>query len=46
MTTKIALWIAGVLLAILAVDLALDLGIFLFLARRFLDLLAWVAFWR
>lgn len=47
MTNKIALSLAVVLLAAIGLDLALNDGRgVLFLARRFLDLVEWVAFWR
>ncbi len=46
MTNRIALYIGIAILVILAVDYALGLGIALFLARRFLDLISLVAVWR
>jgi hypothetical protein len=47
MTNKIALFLAVVLLAAIGLDLGLNDGrAALFLARRFLDLVEWVAFWR
>jgi hypothetical protein len=45
-TNRIALVLGLVLAALIAADLALGLGGLLFLARRFLALLDWIAFWR
>jgi hypothetical protein len=45
-TNRIALALALVLLALIVVDLAMGLGASLFLARRFLVVLDWMAFWR
>jgi hypothetical protein len=46
MTNRIALVLAVLILALVAADLALDWGGTLFLARRFADLVEWLAFWR
>lgn len=46
MTNRIALGIALVILVLIAVDLLLGLGATLFLARRFVGLIEWMAFWR
>ena len=47
LTNRIALWIGLILLAGILADLALNGGSALgFLARKFLDLIEWVAFWR
>ena len=46
MTNRIALYIGIAIIVILAVDYALGLGIALFLARRFLDLISLIAVWR
>lgn len=46
MTNRIAVYIGVGILVILALDYALGLGIALFLARRFLDLISLVAVWR
>ena len=47
MTDRIALWRGLVILAAILADLALNGGsALLFLARKFLDLVEWVAFWR
>lgn len=46
MTNRIALYIGIAIVVILAVDYALGLGIALFLARRFLDLISLIAVWR
>ena len=46
MTNRIALVLAALILALVAVDLALGWGGTLFLARRFADLVEWLAFWR
>jgi hypothetical protein len=45
-TNRIAFPLAGLLVALLALDLALGLGGSLFLARRFIAVLDWMAFWR
>jgi len=45
-TNRIALALALVLLALIVVDFAMGLGASLFLARRFLVVLDWLAFWR
>jgi hypothetical protein len=44
-TNRIALVLAFTLAALIAADLALGTGGLLFLARRFLELLDWIAFW-
>lgn len=47
MTDRIALWLGLVILAAIMADLALNSGSALFfLARKFLALVEWVAFWR
>ncbi len=46
MTNRIALYIGIAIIVFLAVDYALGLGIALFLARRFLDLISLIAIWR
>lgn len=47
MTTKIALWLGGIILALVALDFFAFGGEYLlFLARRWLELLEYVAFWR
>ena len=46
MTDRIALIIVVTVLVFLAIDYALGLGIALFLARRFLDLITLLAVWR
>ena len=46
MTNRVALILAGIILALVAVDLAFGWGGTLFLARRFDDLVEWLAFWR
>ena len=46
MTNRIAFYIGVAILVILAVDYALGLGLALFLARRFLDLINLIAVWR
>ena len=46
MTNRIALALAALIAAFVALDLALGTGGTLFLARRFLGLLDWMAFWR
>jgi hypothetical protein len=45
-TNRIAIVIALLLVALVAADFAFGLGATLFLARRFLALLNWLAFWR
>lgn len=46
MTNRIAFGIALLVVAVLALDYALGLGLGLFLARRLLDLIQFLAFWR
>jgi hypothetical protein len=46
MTNRIALYIGLAIVVILVLDYALGLGLALFLARRFLDLISLVAIWR
>lgn len=46
MTNRIALGIGIVLGVLLALDFVLGLGIFLYMARRLLDLIQIVAIWR
>lgn len=47
MTHRIFLGLAGLVLLALAVDgVAFHGGAFLFLARKFIDLSNWIAFWR
>ncbi|MFN6924296.1 MAG: hypothetical protein ACK4P8_01450 [Tabrizicola sp.] len=47
MTNRIALWLALLIAAGIAADFTLNDGTALFfLARKFLDLIEWVAFWR
>jgi len=46
MTNRIAIWIVLAVLAALAADLLLGLGATLFIARRFVGLIDWIAFWR
>ena len=46
MTNAVAYWIAGLVLAILVANFALDWQLHVFLGRRFLDLVQWIAFWR
>ncbi len=46
MTNRIAIGIALALAIFLAVDVLFNLGATLFLARRFVDLIEWLAFWR
>ena len=46
MTNVVAYWIAGIILAVLVANFALGLDLHVFLGRRFLDLVQWVAFWR
>ena len=46
MTNRIAVYIGVSIAVILALDYALGLGIALYLARRFLDLISLVAIWR
>jgi hypothetical protein len=46
LTNTIALWLALAIAAAAVADLALNGGAALeFLARKFLDLIEWVAFW-
>jgi hypothetical protein len=46
MTNRIAMGLFFLVLVAVAVDLALGLGGSLFLARKFLGLIEWIAFWR
>ena len=46
MTNRAALLLGLLILALIGVDLALGLGGTLFLARRFLEVLDWLAIWR
>jgi hypothetical protein len=46
MTNSLAVILAVLIAGALAVDLAMGWGLSLFLARRFADLVEWVAFWR
>ena len=46
MTNRIAFGIVFLVIAVLALDYALGLGLGLFLARRLLDLIQILAFWR
>ena len=47
MTNTIALYLAILIVAAIGLDLLVNDGIALgFLARKFLDLVEWVAFWR
>jgi hypothetical protein len=47
LTNRIAVWLAVVISAAIAADLALNDGAALFfLAQKFLGLIEWVVFWR
>jgi hypothetical protein len=47
LTNRIALWLALIILAGILADATLNGGAALFfLARKFLDMIEWVAFWR
>ena len=47
MTDRIAFVLAGIILALICVDvLIFGWGHLLFLAKKFADLIEWVAFWR
>ena len=46
MTNRIALLIGLIVAALVALDLALGLGMWVFLGRKFLDLIRAVAIWR
>lgn len=46
MTNKLAIVLGCVVVAAIVADQVLGLGWGLYLARRFVDLLGWVAFWR
>jgi len=46
-TNRIAFWMAGGIALFLVIDWArFDMTLSLFLARRFIDLVDWVVFWR
>lgn len=47
MTNRVALWLILILAAASLADVTLNDGLSLqFLARKFLDLIQWVVFWR
>ncbi len=47
MTNTIALWLAVLILGFLALDyFYLDWNVVVFLGRKLLDLIEWMAFWR
>jgi hypothetical protein len=46
MTNQLALILGALLLIAVALDLVTGFGASLFLARKFVELLQWVAFWR
>lgn len=46
MTNRIAIGLGLFIVALVALDATLGLGGGLFLARKFVDLLEWMAFWR
>ena len=46
MTNPVAIGIAASVAALVAIDLAMEWGASLFLVRRFIDLLEWLAVWR
>lgn len=46
MTNTLAIILVGLLVAGLVMDQMLGTGVALFLARRFLDLVDWMVFWR
>ncbi|MEM7719965.1 MAG: hypothetical protein AAF222_12250 [Pseudomonadota bacterium] len=46
MTNRIAVYIGLTLVVIFVLDYALGLGLALFLARKFLDLIGLIAIWR
>lgn len=46
-TNRLAFYLAGIIVALIAADAILnDFGFSYVLARKFMDLLWWVAFWR
>ncbi|NKB28153.1 MAG: glyceraldehyde-3-phosphate dehydrogenase [Rhodobacteraceae bacterium] len=46
MTNRVAIWLALLILLALILDYVMGYGATLFLARQFLALIEWVAFWR
>ncbi|WP_435704699.1 hypothetical protein [Yoonia sp.] len=47
MTNTIAIWLAVLIIVLLGIDYVLyDWASTIFLLRKFLDLIGWVAFWR
>jgi hypothetical protein len=46
MTNRLAVILALLIAGGLALDMAMGWGLGLFLARRFADLVEWMAFWR
>jgi hypothetical protein len=46
MTNRLALILGLLILGFVSADLVFDWGVTLYLARRFADLVEWLAFWR
>lgn len=46
MTNRIALILAVIIAALVALDLVMGWGATLFLARKFIVFIDWIAFWR
>jgi len=46
LTNRVAIWLALLILLALILDYVMGYGATLFLARQFLALIEWVAFWR
>lgn len=46
MTNKLAIWLGALIVIFFATDLFFDWGATLFLLRKFIDLITYLAFWR
>lgn len=46
MTNTLALWLGAIIIVLIGTELVLDTGAGLFLLRKFVELIEWVAFWR
>jgi hypothetical protein len=45
-TNRIAFGLAVIIILLVGIDYALGLGASVYLARKFVDVLEWLAFWR
>ena len=46
MTNTLAVWLGAIIVVLIGTELVLDTGTGVFLLRKFLELIEWVAFWR